>query len=159
MPKSPPTYTILRDTREQRGWTFPCSTSCLGQQDATLKTGDYTLLGYEKEFVIERKGSLGELVNNLYQKRFYNELARLDEFDFPFLFLEFTYWEVVNFPAGSGIPEKLWSDLKATPQFIMMRLHEMKLQHPKLHIEFVGEFGREAASSLFKRVVEHYGQR
>lgn len=155
----PPTYTIIRDTREQNGWSFPVSSSCLGVKDKALKTGDYTLIGFEDKFVIERKRNLAEIVNNLREKRFFKELNRLDDFDFPYLFLEFTRQEIVNFPYGSGIPQKIWPKIRVTPQFLMMKLHEIQLEHPKLHIEFVGQYGREVASSLFKRIVEYYGKK
>lgn len=91
-------YTVIRDTREQRGWNFDASDRCLGTQIGTLKTGDYSLLGFEDQFVIERKGSPAELATNLFQKRFHAELARLDKFKHAYLFLEFGMEHVINFP-------------------------------------------------------------
>ena len=52
-----PTYTVIRDTREQEGhgWTFNAHTPehrpprCDGMTVDTLQTGDYSLVGYTDE--------------------------------------------------------------------------------------------------------------
>jgi len=66
---------ILQDTREQRPWEFP---GCAVRQ-ATLSTGDYSVLGYEQTACIERK-SLHDLACCLSGdfKRFNQQLNRLD---------------------------------------------------------------------------------
>jgi ERCC4-type nuclease len=150
----PAPYTVLRDTREQAGWTFPKSDRCAGTHEATLKTGDYTLAGWEGRLAVERKGSPAELAANLFQPRFERELARLDAFEHPYLFLEFTADDVVRFPFNSGIPPARWRSLRVTPQLFLKRLHEAQLDHPTLRVWFVGGRGREVASSLFKRLTE-----
>lgn len=159
MAKKLPCYLVTRDTREQKrgnGWTFPASDRCEGTIIATMKTGDYTLVGYEHLFIIERKASTAEFATNLFEKRFERELYRMDKFEHPYLILEFTFEDVVKFPEGSGIPRSKWPDLRVTPQLMMARLHEMQLAHPQIRILLVGNRGREVASSLFKRIVEHY---
>ncbi len=40
-----PRFTVVRDTREQRGWEFPTKGRCLGTVVETMKEGDYTLQG------------------------------------------------------------------------------------------------------------------
>ncbi len=147
-------YTALVDTREQAGWWFPESGRCLGSRRVTLRTGDYSLLGFEDRFLIERKRNLAELSQNLFQPRFHRELARLDEVPHAYLFLEFDWAQLIEFPVGSGIPESKWRFLKVTPQLLVKAYHEMRLAHPRLRVEFVGKYGREAASSLFKRIVD-----
>jgi hypothetical protein len=147
-------YEVRVDTREQQPWAFPAGGRCLGTVRAGLPTGDYTLTGFEGRFVIERKGSAAEFAQNLFQPRFHRELARLDEVQHPYLFLEFDWARLVEFPAGSGVPESKWRFLKVTPQLLVKAYHEMRLAHPRLRVEFVGAYGREAASSLFKRVVD-----
>lgn len=153
-------YKVLRDTREKEnhGWVFPVGSHCVGTHEKTLKTGDYTLEGFEDTFVIERKGSVAEFSTNLTQPRFEKELERLDQFKFAFIVLEFELKDIVKFPVNSGIPEFRWATLRVTPQFLMKRLHEVQLAH-RAQLVFAGMWGREYASSLFKRVVENAAKR
>ncbi len=149
-------YRVIRDTREKvgQGWEFVGSTRCSGTTIRKLDTGDYTLEKLETAFVIERKGSLSEYAGNLFEKRFENELVRLDTFEFPFLVLEFSLEALMRFPEGTGIPKYKWRYLRVTPSLLLKRHQEIQLQHPRLHVEFVGPHGKEYASSLFKRMAE-----
>ena len=147
-------YLVLRDTREQRGWDFPEKHPCLGTEEATLKTGDYTLKGYESIFVVERKFSTGEIAQNIVQNRFERELERLEEFRFPFLVCEFTLADIISFPVNSGIPKSKWQSLRITPQFLMKRLNEFQIRY-RTRIIFAGIHGREFVSSLLKRITEN----
>ena len=151
-------YKVKKDTREKEkhGWIFPVSDQCLGTEVETLKTGDYTLEGYEKILTIERKGTSGEFAQNIVQSRFEKELIRLEEFEQPFIILEFELEDVVNFPQNSGIPEKICQKLRITPQFYLKKINELQLKY-RTKFVFAGKRGREFASSLFKRVVEKYG--
>lgn len=164
--KKPPTYTVIRDTREQEGygWVFPKDekTRCEGTIDHCLPTADYSLLGYEDIFIIERKHSTGELANNLFQDRFEDELTRMEYFEHRFIICEFTLQDVFDFPARSGIPRNRWNKdaereypgLKMTPALYIKRLNEVLVQH-RVPILFAGACGRDFATSLFKRVIEH----
>lgn len=72
-----PTYTVVRDTREQEGygWIFDAhapdhrSPRCAGMVVDTLKTGDYSLVGYEDILAIERKKNFSELWGNYSSKK------------------------------------------------------------------------------------------
>ena len=72
-------YVVLKDTREKNGWNFNSSSKCLAVARWGLKTGDYTIRGLEKDLVIERKASTGELAMNLGKKRkaFEAEIERM----------------------------------------------------------------------------------
>jgi len=72
--------TVLIDTREQRPFSFDHSR--FTTQRATMRTGDYTVLGLEKELVIERK-NLGDFVGTVIGDwlRFKKELIRMAAFD------------------------------------------------------------------------------
>lgn len=155
MPKSKrPPYTVIRDTREQAGWLFPAQEpNCLGTVPGTLKTGDYSLKGYEKIFTIERKGSVAEFAQNVCQKRFERELQRLDNFEYPFIVLEFTMADIIEWPQSSGLGPAIIKKLRLSPQFLLKRLNEFQLQY-KTKIMLVGGYGRFVASSLFKRICE-----
>ncbi len=71
-------FVILIDTREQT--PLPMTT---GSQPATLCTGDYSILGLEDRFAVERK-SIGDLIGSLTtgRERFTRELQRLRAYDF-----------------------------------------------------------------------------
>lgn len=146
-------YEVIRDTREQNGWNFPASNVCAGTVVDTLKTGDYTVVGYQHLLCVERKGSTAEVSMNVFQKRFERELVRLEEFKYPFVVCEFTLADVVSFPFNSGIPQKKWGDLKVTPQLLMKRINEFQIKYKTKWI-FAGCNGREFTSSLIKRVIE-----
>lgn len=158
MAKTVKQYLVKKDSREQQGWSFPAQSACLGTEIATLKTGDYTLAGLEDKFVIERKQNSAEIATNLFQPRFERELCRLDSFENPYIFIECDLFDIIHYPENSGIPRNRWSTLRVTPQLLLKRLHEIQIAHPGLRIWFVGQKGRETASSLFKRIVEHYGR-
>ncbi len=146
-------YLVIRDTREQQGWDFPKRDRCLGTDERFLKTGDYSVDGYESVFVVERKRNTSELAQNIIDDRFERELQRMEEFRFGFVVCEFNLEDIVRYPRNSGIPSSKWKDLRITPQFMMKRVHELQLRY-KAHWQFVGQYGREYCSSLFKRILE-----
>lgn len=146
-------YRVLKDTREQTGWNFPSSEKCEGTFANTMKTGDYTLYGFEDSFCVERKGSTGEVSMNIFQPRFERELQRLDAIDHSFVVCEFTMADVVSFPFNSGIPRSKWDKLRVTPQVLMKRIIELQLKYLTSWV-FAGTNGREFCSSLFKRIIE-----
>lgn len=141
---------IIRDTREQKEggrWTFQ------NMVERTVKTGDYTIEGYEDIFTIERKGSSSEFAANLFQDRFERELDRMDDMKYPFVLLEFTMAEIADFPVGSGIPEWKWKDLKVSNKLFMKKFVEAQMRH-KAHFILCGSNGQFVARSLFKRILE-----
>lgn len=153
-------YVVIRDTREQKnkGWVWDKSDSCDGTIDRTLKTADYTLLGFEDIFVIERKGSVSEWAGNLTKsvKRFKKELVRLQQFKYPFIFLEFTPNDLMGFPYTSNIPKQKLKYMKINGHILLKIMWELTLEY-EIPIWFVGQKGKEFASSLFKRIVEKNG--
>lgn len=155
--KAKPKYLVLRDTREQEQgnrWTFPVSETCEGTTEQTIKTGDYTLRGYEHILCVERKASTAEVSMNMYQARFTRELERMEAFKHAYLICEFTIADIVSFPFKSGIPQNKWKQLKTTPQLMMKKLIEFQLRFKTKWI-FAGSDGRSFCSSLFKRIVEN----
>lgn len=147
-------YTVIRDTSEKKGWDFSPNGICLGTVNQNLFTGDYTIEGFEKRLIIERKGTSGELAQNLFEKRFMDELDRMDDFEFPFLILEFTNWEVNFFPQNSNIPRDIWPKLKMNPNLYMKYLNEIQFKHPRIKVLFAGNCGKDWANSIFKRMLE-----
>ncbi len=70
---------IIADTREQAPLTFRHFASVT----ATLRTGDYSIQGFENRFTVERK-SISDLVGSVThdRARFERELARMRPYDF-----------------------------------------------------------------------------
>lgn len=65
--------TVVVDTREQDPFLFPKNPTVRG----TLETGDYSILGLEKEIAIERKGvadAVGSVISD--RERFEKEIIR-----------------------------------------------------------------------------------
>ena len=93
-------YTVIKDTREQDGWFFSPYDRCSGMEVSTMKTGDYTIKGYEDLVCVERKGSVTEIATNLGKKKkaFQAEMERMKEFDFRFILLEFSASDVLEYP-------------------------------------------------------------
>jgi hypothetical protein len=119
----------------------------------TMKTGDYTLRGLEKIFVVERKQSVAEFAKNMLEPRFEREMVRLETFTHAFIVCEFDFNDVQRWPLGSGLPRNA---TKISKYFIMKRLMDFHVQY-KTKFIFAGIHGKEVMSSLFKRINETYG--
>ena len=119
-------YVILKDTREINGWNFESADRCLAVANWGLKTGDYTAKGLEKELVIERKASTGEIATNLGKKRkaFDAEIERMSQFRWKYIICEFSIDDLMNFPENSGIPEKQLQYVRMNGKFMWRKLCE-----------------------------------
>ena len=151
-------YKVIRDTREQNGWTFMAGKACDGTVSGTLKTGDYSIEGYEDLLTLERKGCIAELATNLVEDRFERELERMESFKYAFMILEFSMDDLIKYPKGSGIPYYKMKSVKLNPFFLLKRLIEIELKY-KVKIIFAENHGQTVASSIFKRVIENEGPR
>ena len=160
MAKSRP-FTIIKDTREQEGYTFESSSSryhtCNGMITRKLDTGDYSIEGLEDKLCIERKASVVEFANNVGhdQVRFLKEIERMKEFQYKFMIFEFSLTDLMNFPEGSSIPEEDWGKLKVTNKFMLKMIMEFQL-FGDVHILFCDskKNAKWAVLSIIKRVNE-----
>lgn len=158
-------FTIIKDTREQEGYTFEPSSSryhtCKGMVVQKLDTGDYSLEGLEDKVCIERKASVVELANNVGhdQARFLREIQRMSDFRYKFIVLEFSLSDLMNFPEGTNIPEEDWSKLKVTNKFMLKMIMEFQMNHG-IHVLFCGskKNAKWAVLSILKRVNEKYSE-
>lgn len=107
--KTAPSYTVIRDTREQQGYFFKKFNTCNGTVQRKLETGDYSILGMEDKVCIERKASVSEIALNLGKGKyaFYNEVERMREYEHKFIVCEFSMEDVMKFPEGAKIPKEL----------------------------------------------------
>ena len=162
MAKSP-SYTVVKDSREQDGYTFNRYTSryheCKGMVVRKLDTGDYSIEGLEDKVCIERKGRISELAINLGKDkhRFMREIERMKEFPFKFLVLEFSLEDVMSFPEGSDIPDENWNSLKITNKYMLKMLIEFQM-YDDIHVIFCDskKNAKLVVSSILKRVNEYY---
>ncbi len=163
MPSKAPPYTVIKDTREQLGYTFEKFngryTSCEGMVVRKLDTGDYSLVGLEDKLCIERKGSISELAINLGKDkhRFMDEIKRMKDFAFKFIILEFTLEDVMNFPESSDIPEKKWDSIVVSNEYMLKMLIEFQM-YDDIHVIFCGnrKNAKLTINSILKRVNEYY---
>ena len=91
-----PMPNVIVDTREQKPYTFSEFGNWIGSvQSSALKTGDYSIAGYEDCISIERK-SLPDLVGSLMagRERFLREIRRLSLFKYKMLLIEASRKEV-----------------------------------------------------------------
>lgn len=87
--------TLLRDTREQKGYDFT-GYDCRVEQ-CTLETGDYSIMGWSDKIAVERKNSVDEIVSCLSQdrKRFEAELSRARSFERFYVVIEGNFADIL----------------------------------------------------------------
>jgi len=94
-----PSYTVIRDTREQsgHGWHFDTHMPerrpprCDGMIIDTMTTGDYSLIGYTDILAIERKADFAELWGNYSSKKrtaFEAEMERMSDLKHAYIIVE-----------------------------------------------------------------------
>lgn len=146
-------YKVIVDSREQQPYLFGVTDTCAGYVVNKLDTGDYSLEGLEETFTVDRKRNVAEWAANVVSKRFERELVRLDEYQFPFLLLEFSMDDLLTFPHNSGIPKRIWGKLRMSADFLFKRTVEI---HEQYKVELIFAHDRVTAQkiliSLFERM-------
>jgi hypothetical protein len=146
---------LLIDTREQQPWKIDGRNWPGPVTIATLKTGDYTLRGYEGVVVVERKKSPSEIANNLFEARFERELERMEAITHPFIFLDFPFADLDDYPRIESVPHSVRRRIRLTGRQLLKRIHEFELKYKARWFCTEGR-GRTKAISLFKRILEKY---
>lgn len=151
-------FTVIKDTREKVGsWDFSFAEDCTNQEVGTVKTGDYTLRGYEDILCIERKRTTGEVAINLGSKwkTFERELERMSTYVYRYIILEFAISDVLNFPVNSSIPRNQWDKLRMNGKFLLKKLNEIE---EKYGIEIIYAGSKEEAEQkvleIFRDVIK-----
>lgn len=128
---------VKQDTREQSPYSFegigwdasdsggPGKTLTIETVRGTLKSGDYSLVGYESRVAVERK-SLADLYGTLGQgrDRFERELVRLSQMEFAAVVVEATWPEVCAEP-----PEHT----KLPPKIVFRSVVAWSVRYPTVH--------------------------
>jgi ERCC4-type nuclease len=94
---------VLQDTRESRPWRFP---SHVQVKKKTLKTGDYTVEGYEESLCIERK-SLNDITSCLCKNelmRFTSQVKRMRQFKYRVIIVEADMADILNGKYRAPLP-------------------------------------------------------
>lgn len=151
---------IIVDTREQNPWNWDIEDKYyeFKTTKAGLKTGDYSLRGLEDMVVIERKASTAEIAQNITEERFEKEFQRLAQYKYKYVLCEFDMRDVMNYPIGSGIPQRLWGSIKISGKYILKKITELELEYGVPFI-FAGDFAVEKAIAIFKKVQKNEQQR
>lgn len=129
-------FTIIRDTREQKGkgWAFRASANCNGMEEKKLDVGDYAIKGLEDLIMIERK-TIGDLWGTLggpdNYKRFLREIDRAKNHQLKFLIIEGSLKDI-----DGGYR---WS--KVTSNNIHAKLISLQVKH-NVHVIFAGRLDR-----------------
>jgi hypothetical protein len=151
-----PEYIVLKDNREKSGFGFEFKAHkperrpprCLGQEMATLKTGDYSIKGAEHLVVIERKADFSELWIN-YGKRelFEEECERMLAIKYRYVLVETQLTsDIFNLSPPQftrGVPGKA----------ILNWLCQISLEY-NIPIIPVGSCGRQYAQMIFENVIK-----
>lgn len=152
MPRRLPDMTIIRDTREQQGWTFEPEEKVagriqvMGTQEQALDAGDYSLVGFEDQIRIERKQGFCELFGNMtpveHKERFEREMEKLRDIPFKYLIVEANISRDV---LGLSVPQ-MW---KAPPTSAVLRwLTELEMEYG-IRVIFAGDAGKRVARMVF----------
>lgn len=90
---------IIIDTREQKPYKFEFAPLDVKVVKETLKTGDYSIKGFEDQIIVERK-SLSDLFGTVGQgrKRFEKELERMSKIKHAFLVIEADWTQILRHP-------------------------------------------------------------
>lgn len=151
-------WVCLRDSREKsgHGWTIDKRTrGCLGTEIATLQTGDYTVKGLEDIVCIERKLAAPEWHNNLFAERdrFKRELDRMKGIAFSYVLLEFPFWHMAEYPHIPTVPHAVRKKIQITAD-LFLKIHlELERDHPWVRFHFVGDCGKQMATSIMRRAI------
>lgn len=147
---------IIQDTREKMPWEFTFYDDCAGQIVQTVKTGDYTIQGYEDQICIERKRTTGEISINFGSKykQFKRELDRMRSFKYKYIICEFPQYYIDIFPENSTIPSNVLKYIKISANYIRSQINYITETYGVEFIFCKNEF--EAQEKAYEIFIEKY---
>nr|BDD45324.1 hypothetical protein 2 [Elusimicrobiota bacterium] len=133
-----PEFTIAVDSREQRPYKYD-NAVC-----KYLKSGDYSIVGYEDKIAVERK-TVQELFTCVGRdrKRFEREIIRLQNYDYAAIVIEGNLLDLVKPSAFS----------KVSPKVVFNTLISWSIKYG-IHLFFAGS--RKYARAVTYRILEKY---
>jgi hypothetical protein len=125
------TFTVIRDTREKIGWwDFKFIADC-DQISKAVKTGDYTLVGYEDQLAVERKRTVLEIARNLGHKyqQFKAELIRMQDFKYRYIICEFSLIHLLDYPANCGLKQSARAQIKKDGRALLKQIQTIETKY------------------------------
>lgn len=148
-------YTVIRDSQEQHGLYWEPGLNCEGMIIRKLKTGDYTIIGYEDSVCCERKGCVSEFATNIHEDRFQRCVERMQHYQLKLLIFDFDMDEMIDFPEKSDLPKSVKAKIKVTGKEMIKKLNDYTLDYGIYPVFCGSKYGSFVyLSSLFKRLVE-----
>jgi ERCC4-type nuclease len=146
---------IIVDTQEKYPWMFD-NLPGVNIIHRKLKTGDYSLEGYENILSIERKKSVNEIAGNISKKRFWREIERLSVIKHSFLIFEFNYADIYDYPNNTDLKPEIKNKIKVRGPYILREISRIQVQYG-VDVMLCGHrfFAEQAAYTILKRVVEN----
>lgn len=134
------TNTYIIDTRENHPYEI------IGAKEKTLKTGDYSVEGYEDRIAVERK-AFSDLYNCLTTdtERFEKQLQRLSKFDHSYLIIDSTVSGLLLGSPYSDVPGEV----------ILKRLVRLYVKY-KVPFCFAENKGAKITQNLLNEAVKTY---
>lgn len=127
-----------------------------------LDTGDYTILGLESKFVVERKRDLNELYMCFTRdrKRFFNELDRMTDYQYRFLIIGSTYTDLLN-PfcyRTEAVKNSSMTDINMKRRAVGITTSSIDgvMLSYGIHVIFAGKKIRAVTRNLLKKVFDYY---
>lgn len=146
--------TILCDTREKTPFLFENlpirGYKSIRSEIATLKTGDYSIKGFEDKFVIERK-SVGDLCGTLTggHERFMREMERMTPFDIKYIIIEGTPIDVIKHCQQYGMLNSVNTIFQTLTAYAY---------HYKVRIKFCKSC-KDATEYAARKIIEYWGEK
>ncbi len=151
-------YVVVIDTREQHPFAFVGFTGdakdhrrplIVPTKRAALKSGDYSLVGFEDRVAVERK-SLVDLFGSMgsERERFEREIQRLSVFDFAAVVVEADWPAVLSSPPPQS---------ELSPKTIFRTVLDWQQDYPRVHWWFCATRG--FAERVTLRVLNRFWER
>ena len=79
----------------------------------------------------------------------------MNDYLYKFILLEFSLQNVLDYPIGSNVPQRVWSKIKIRPAYILKFLTELQTKH-NINVVFCDNptAANQMAFSIIKRVNE-----
>lgn len=150
---------IIVDTREQTPWDFEGDSAFEKVQYEKLEQGDYSLVGYEKIVVIERKANADELFANFTngKERFFAEAERLmADVKYRFIVIEQTLQDILS-PNNYFVNKTKRNKFSPNMPVIVVinNLIEMMVKY-RINVIFGGSKAKNIAKGILLKTKELY---
>lgn len=148
-------FNIIIDTREKKDIFLFRSYGANIIQKA-LKTGDYSVEGFESKITIDRKRSSSELQMCLFSQypRFSRELQRMQSYDEAYILCSFPFEHIRSFPLKEKMPKRISRKFKNFGPYFIKKLRETQEEFP--YVQFLFSDSKHDAESTAYQILRNY---